>query len=157
MFASPEVRALNEDLRATELDHEAYKAMKAERRLSPAEHDVYAIGAMAAGIFRWSKGSKPIELVTTTDLPPAGASADAVRAWAKSLHKDSSKIVAALDGLDGAALRDELDLGSIGKPPRPLPYPKLVALRFALVEPTPALRALALMPFVSLLMLAWPL
>ena len=30
-----------------ELDREAFEAMKAARRLSPAEHDIYAFGAMA--------------------------------------------------------------------------------------------------------------
>ena len=48
----------------------------------------------------------------------ADASVDDVRAWAGTLHSDSSKIAAALEGLDGATLRDELELSSIGKPPR---------------------------------------
>ena len=69
---------------------------------------------MAAGIFCWSKGSKPIEQVKATGFPPADASVDDVRAWAGTLHADPSKIVAALDGLDGTALRDELLLRERG-------------------------------------------
>ena len=137
--------ALRADLLATKLDNEAYKAMKAERRLSPAMHDIFAFGAMAAALYTAPVmahgGNAKLASVRSTEFPPADASVDAVRAWAATLCKDASTIVAALDGIDGAALHSTTS-EDIFKPPRPkLPYGKKAVLRIAFAAPTPALRA----------------
>ena len=134
-FDSPEVRALQEDLRATEHDHASYAAVKAKRLLSPAAHDIYAFGAMATGLSAGTRTGKPLRVVATGP-PPINASVTEVHAWAATLDKEPSKIIAALDEIDGAALLS-IDMNSFGKQ---LTYGKRAVLRNALRAPTTAVR-----------------
>ena len=120
-YDSPEVLALRADLLATKLDNEAYKAMKAERRLSPATHDIFAFGAMAAALYTAPApgdggNAKLASVRERPRFPPADASADAVRAWARRctriLPRSSRRSTGSTARRSARSTRSD-----IGKPP----------------------------------------